>query len=194
MGRTDSGQMVLEVAQKLFSKKGYHGTSIRDIAQARGILSGSIYAHIKSKEDLLFEITNQGAEIFLSALESIVEKPGSASLKIRLGLSAHIRVIVEHLDAASVFFHEWNALSDVRRKVILEKRDRYESYWTKILTAGVESGELKIENIKFARMMILTVANSVYQWYDPEGPEGPEEIARHFTELILQGMMNSENT
>lgn len=194
MARTDSGHLVLEIAQRLFSKKGYHGTSIRDIAEERGILSGSIYAHIKSKEDLLFEITNRGADIFLEALEAVGREPGTAIFKLERGLIAHIRVIVEHLDAASVFFHEWTALSDARRKIILAKRDRYELLWTKILTAGVESGELKIENMKFARVLILTVANSVYQWYDPDGPDGPEEIAHQFTKLILQGMKNGQVT
>ncbi len=190
---TDSKQLVLEAAQKLFSKKGYYGTTVRDIAKERGILSGSIYSLIQSKEDLLFTIADTDTDGFIETLETIVKKPCSARTKICLGLIAHLKLVTEHLDASSVFFHEWNALSDTRRKVILQKRDRYESLWTEILTDGVESGELEISNVKFARMLILTVANSVYQWYDPEGPDGAEEIALHFTELILNGMVKSRN-
>jgi TetR/AcrR family transcriptional regulator, cholesterol catabolism regulator len=189
MVKTDSGHLILEAAQRLFSRKGYHGTTIRDIAEERGILSGSIYAHIKSKEDLLFEITNRGADTFLEALESAISVPGTAVEQLERGMVAHILVIVEHLDAASVFFHEWNALSEDRRKVILEKRDRYESLWAKILHTGVENGEFRVSDLKFARILILTVINSMYQWYDPKGPDGPTEIAHHFTELILQGLV-----
>ncbi len=188
MATTDKGDLILDAARKLFRKKGYHGTTIRDIAGERGILSGSIYAHIRTKEDLLFEITNEGADAFLQGLKPVAQESCGAIEKLRHGLTTHIRVVAEHLDASSVFLHEWRALSDVRRKVIQEKRDYYESLWTEILTDGVKNGELQVKDIKFARLLILSVANSVYQWYDPHGSESPEQIANHFMDLILQGM------
>jgi len=68
MPRVGRKERILEVARRFFSTKGYHGTTIRDISEASGILSGSLYAHINSKEDLLFEITDRGAEAFLGSL------------------------------------------------------------------------------------------------------------------------------
>ncbi len=186
--KTNRGQMIVKAAERLFSSKGYHGTTIRDIAQERGILSGSLYAHIDSKEDLLFHITNEGADAFLEGLEPIANGSGLAVTKLRLGLAVHIQVVADHLDAARVFFHEWRALSTARRAVIQAKRDCYESYWTTILAAGVATGEFRLIDTKFSRLLILSVANSVYEWYDPNGSANPAEVADHYANLILQGI------
>ena len=131
----------MEVARRFFSTKGYHGTTIRDISEASGILSGSLYAHINSKEDLLFEITDRGAEAFLGSLRPIVEGPGSPREKLRRGLTAHARVVADNLEGATVFFHEWKSLSKERREIIQRKRDEYESLWARIIDEGIEKGE-----------------------------------------------------
>lgn len=188
MPRIGRKEQILAAARQLFSEKGYHGTTIRDIAEASGILSGSLYAHIASKEDLLFAITNEGADAFLAALEPIAAGPGDPADKLRRGLIAHARVVADHLDAAKVFFHEWRALTDERRAVIQEKRDRYEAMWAAILEEGIRSGAFKPVNAKFARLLILSAANWLYQWYNPAGPLSPETIAEQFANLLLQGL------
>ncbi|MCL6575892.1 TetR/AcrR family transcriptional regulator [Kyrpidia sp.] len=191
MARRGRKEQILAVSERLFSEKGYHGTTIRDIAEASGILSGSLYAHIDSKEDLLFEIVNQGADNFLGALEPIIASPGNPEEKLRRGLAAHIRVVGEHLHAAKVFLHDWRALSDERRQIILEKRRRYEALWGALLEEGIQAGVFRPVHPKFAQLVILSVANWVYQWYDPEGPLGPDEIADQFARILLEGLNQS---
>nr|WP_255567432.1 TetR/AcrR family transcriptional regulator [Alicyclobacillus sp. TC] len=179
---------MLAAARKLFSEKGYHGTTIREIAEERGILSGSLYAHIDSKEDLLFAIADEGANAFIDALTPVLEKDVSAAEKLRLGLAAHIGVIAHRLEAARVFFHEWHALGKERRQEILEKRLSYEAMWDEILQQGISQGEFSADGARFARLLILSVANWVYQWYSPNGSHSPEQIAHQFSALILHGI------
>lgn len=188
MPRGDRKERILDAARYFFSTKGYHGTTIRDISDACGILSGSLYAHINSKEDLLFEITNRGAEAFLGSLRPIVEGPGSPREKLRRGLEAHAKVVADNLEAATVFFHEWKSLSGERREIIQRKRDEYETLWSRILEEGVEKGEFHGHDPKFARLLLLSAANWMYQWYQPEGPLTPEEIADRFAAIILAGI------
>src|ERR671937_2821116 len=105
-------------AARLFAEKGYHGTSIGDLAEAMGVQKGSVYAHIESKADLLWEVAREGSEAFHAALDSVPDEL-RATEKIRLALRAHLRVVAEQLDVATVFVREWRYLDDERREEIL---------------------------------------------------------------------------
>jgi TetR/AcrR family transcriptional regulator, cholesterol catabolism regulator len=191
LSKNTSKQELYDIAGKLFSKKGYHGTTIREIAEARGILSGSLYTHISSKEDLLFHITNDGAEAFLSALEPIVFSRQDAKSKLRNGLAAHIGVVTTQMDAAKVFLHDWTALGEERRAVIQEKRDKYEALWAALLAEGYADGTLVGGDPKYLRILILSVGNWVYEWYKTSGELTPEGLADQFMDIILHGVTSS---
>ncbi|MBA4493401.1 TetR/AcrR family transcriptional regulator [Paenactinomyces guangxiensis] len=187
MPKVGRREEILNIACKLFSQKGYHGTTIRDISDACGILSGSLYAHINTKEDLLFEITDRGAQAFLESLRPIVESEATAEEKLKRALKAHIQVIEQNLEAATVFFHEWKALTNGRRDTIQEKRDQYEALWGRILSEGAAAGEFADLDEKFARLLILSVGNWLYQWYRPGGDLSAEEISERFADMMLKG-------
>src|ERR671914_1859732 len=100
-------------AARLFAAKGYHGTSIGDLAEAMGVQKGSLYAHIEGKQDLLFETMRAGAEAFHGALDAIPEAL-PATEKIRLALRGHLRVVADQLEVATVFVQEWRYLEGER--------------------------------------------------------------------------------
>src|SRR5256885_2885913 len=93
-------------AARLFAEKGYHGTSIGDLAEAMGVQKGSLYAHIDSKADLLWEVARDGAAAFHAALDAVPDEL-PATEKIRRALRAHLRVVAEQLDVAPGFVREW---------------------------------------------------------------------------------------
>lgn len=187
MAKGTSKQELYNIAGKLFSKKGYHGTTIREIAEARGILSGSLYTHISSKEDLLFHIVDDGAEAFLSALRPIAEGHQDAKSKLKDGLAAHIRVVTTQMDAAKVFLHDWTALGDERRQTIQLKRDEYEALWARIIGEGYRAGVFTNGDPKYLRILVLSVGNWVYEWYRTSGDLSPEGLAEQFMQIILNG-------
>src|SRR6266581_7992631 len=113
------------LAARLFAQKGYHGTSIGDIAEALGVQKGTLYSHIASKEDLLYETMREGAAAFHAALDAIPEEL-PATEKIRLALRSHLRVVADQLDVATVFVQEWRYLEGERRDEIVGERRRYE--------------------------------------------------------------------
>lgn len=193
MPRVGRREEILEIACRLFSQKGYHGTTIRDISEACGILSGSLYAHINTKEDLLYEITDRGANAFIQSLKPIVEEEINATEKMRKALRAHVQVIEENLEAATVFFHEWKSLSKDRLQKILEKRKEYEQLWSSIIEQGIREGEFQHIDPKFARLMILSIGNWIYQWYQPHGELSGEEIADQFMKMILNGFKSERS-
>src|SRR5438046_228301 len=93
-------------AARLFAEKGFHGTSTGDLAEAMGVQKGSLYTHIRSKGDLLWEVARDGAETFHAALDAVSDD-APATERIRLALRAHLRVVAEQLDVATVFVREW---------------------------------------------------------------------------------------
>ncbi len=188
MAERSRRDLILRAARTLFKEKGYHATTVRDIAEMSGVLSGSLYAHIRTKEDLLFEITDEIADCFLSRLEEIVLSEASAVEKFRRALHAHIQVVADNLDAASVFSHEWRALSDERRAVIQAKRDRYENLWASILAEGVQEGSFHSDHLRFARVVTLSVANWLYQWFRPDGELTAAEVADELATVLLRGL------
>ncbi|MCL6452544.1 MAG: TetR/AcrR family transcriptional regulator [Alicyclobacillus sp.] len=182
-------EQILQAARALFREKGYHATTIRDIADEAGMLSGSLYAHIRTKEDLLFEITDEIADQFLDEMKAVAGRSLPPDALLRQGLAAHLRVVSTHLDAASVFMHEWRGLSPDRRRVIQEKRDAYEQMWAGILEAGAAAGVFRREGLRFARLVVLSVANWSYQWLHPGGVLSAEQLADQLAEVLLSGLL-----
>jgi AcrR family transcriptional regulator len=195
-------------AARLFAEKGYHGTSIGDLAEAMGVQKGSLYAHIESKADLLWEVAREGSAAFHTALDAVPED-GPVVERIRAALRAHLCVVAEQLDVATVFVREWRYLEGERREEFVAERRRYEERFRALFREGRELGELRTDlDDATAALLALSAANWAYTWLRPggrpstavtsrpgpdgsaDGPSSPEtdELADRFTALLLDGM------
>src|SRR5437763_9332270 len=177
---------LLRQAARLFAEKGYHGTSTGDLAEAMGVQKGSLYAHIRSKEDLLWEVAREGAAAFHAALDDVPDRL-PATEKIRLALRAHLRVVAEQLDVATVFVREWRYLEGERRDEFVAERRRYEERFRALFREGRELGELRTDlDEATSTLLALSAANWAYTWLRP-GSE-TDALADRFYEFLLDGM------
>jgi AcrR family transcriptional regulator len=173
-------------AARLFAEKGYHGTSVGDLAEALGMQKGSLYTHIDSKADLLWDVAREGAEAFHAALDSIPED-GPILERISAALRAHLRVVAEQLDIATVFVREWRYLEGERREQFLAERRRYEERVRALFREGRELGQLRTDlDDGTAALLTLSAANWAYTWLRPGADT--DELADRFTALLLDGM------
>jgi TetR/AcrR family transcriptional regulator, cholesterol catabolism regulator len=173
-------------AARLFAQKGYHGTSIGDLAEAMGVQKGSLYAHIAGKQDLLSQTMRDGAHTFHAALDAIPEKL-SASEKIRLALRGHLRVVAEQLEVATVFVQEWKYLEGERLEEIVSERRRYEERIRELFREGRELGELRSDLDEVAAaLLLLSAANWAYTWLR-EGTD-TDALADRLYRLLVDGM------
>src|SRR5918998_2297004 len=173
-------------AARLFAQKGYHGTSIGDLAEAMGVQKGSLYAHIASKEDLLYATMREGADAFHAALDGIDERL-PATEKIRLALRAHLRVVAEQLDVATVFVREWRYLEGDRHEEIVAERRRYEERFRALFREGRELGELRTDlDDAAAVLLVLSAANWAYTWLPPDADT--DELADRFFAILVDGV------
>jgi AcrR family transcriptional regulator len=173
-------------AARLFAEKGYHGTSIGEIAGALGVHKGSLYAHIQSKQDLLYETMREGARAFHAGLDAIEEELRPIE-KIRFALRSHLRVVADQLDVATVFVQEWRYLEGERREEILAERRRYEERVRGLFREGRERGELRSDlEDATAALLVLSASNWAYTWLRPGADT--DELADGFFRLLLDGM------
>jgi AcrR family transcriptional regulator len=173
-------------AARLFAQKGYHGTSIGDLARAIGVQKGSLYAHIDSKQDLLHETMRDGAAAFHGALDAIPDGL-PATEKIRLALRAHLRIVSEQLEVATVFVREWRYLEGDRRDEILAERHRYEERIRELFREGRELSELRADlDDAGAALLFLSAANWAYTWLRPG--YDTDALADRFYALLLDGI------
>ncbi len=185
MEKANRRDEILGAAGQLFSRRGFHATSMRDLARAVNLQGGSLYAHIQSKEEVLFELVNRAADEFLSNAEMI---PAHLSPKERLEqlIRGHLEVIVRELDNATVFFHEWKFLNPDLQRKITARRDAYESHFRKIIEEGVRKGEFEVEDARLATIFVLSALNWTYHWYRPGGKLTLELLSRHYCDLVFK--------
>jgi AcrR family transcriptional regulator len=173
-------------AARLFAAKGYHGTSIGDLAEAMGVQKGSLYAHISSKQDLLYETMAEGARAFHGGLDEIRDD-APATEKIRLALRSHLQVVADQLDVATVFVQEWRYLEGERREEIVAERRRYEERIRALFREGRDLGELRSDlDDATAALLVLSAVNWAYTWLQPG--RDTDDLADRFYYLLVDGM------
>jgi AcrR family transcriptional regulator len=186
--RTD----LTRAAARLFAEKGYHGTSTADLAESLGVQKGSLYAHIESKADLLWEVAREGAAAFHAALDAVPDD-GPAIERIRAALRGHLRVVAEQLDVATVFTREWRYLQGERRDQFLAERRRYEERVRALFQEGRERGDLRTDlDDATAALLALSAVNWAYTWLRPGSDT--DALADRFTVLLVDGMRGYATT
>ncbi len=173
-------------AARLFAEKGYHGTSVGDLAAAMGVHKGSLYSHMESKQELLFSTLASGAEVFHGALDAIPDELAAVE-KIRLALRAHLRIVAEQLDVATVWTQEWRYLEGERLGEFVAARRRYEERIRALFQEGVDLSELRADlDVSAAALLFLSAANWAYTWLAPG--RDTDAVADRFFFLLVEGM------
>jgi TetR/AcrR family transcriptional regulator, cholesterol catabolism regulator len=179
---------IYDVAERLFSERGYHATTIREIARALQIEGGSLYSHISGKQDLLYQIVLRGSEQFLGAAREAYGMAEPARVRLYELMRRHLAIIAESRPRAIVHFHEWRHLDQQHQATIRARRDKYESYIREIVREGVAAGEFAPYDERLVGLQILSLLNWTYQWYAPGGTWNADELAERFFEILMRGM------
>lgn len=189
--RGERKQSIIEAAQRLFSEKGYIGVSVRELADAVGLETSSIYSHFEAKEDILWDIALHCASDFNKTIKPIFDSELNTKSKLKEMIVAHVNVTLENRQAAAVFVSEWRHLTEPRRSNYSYMRNTYEQMFREVIADGVKENLLRQIDEKFAALTILSALNWTYQWYNPERESSPIEIGDALSELLLNGLVRS---
>lgn len=177
---------VIDAAGRLFSERGYHGTSMRDLGNELGLLGSSLYSHVTSKEDLLVEVVERGARLFDESAQRAVTADRSGAERLRALVAGHVDVVVDHLEEVRTYLNEARFLEADQRRRIVGARDRYEAHFREAIALGITDGSLPwTTEPKLGGIMVLSILNALERWYDPDGEfDRAELVARIWTFLV----------
>jgi AcrR family transcriptional regulator len=177
---------LVDVAARLFAERGYHGTSMADLAEAMGVQKGSLYSLTESKQELLVAVARDGATAFHAALDGVPEDLTPLE-RIRSALGAHLEVVAAQLDSATVFTREWRFLQEPARSAFRAERRRYEERWHELLREAADRGALRADlDVDAAVLLVLSAANWAYTWLRPGADT--TALADRFFAILLDGV------
>ena len=186
MVETTRRREIEAAASALFHERGYSGTSVRDIARALDIQGASLYAHVASKEDVLWSIVDRTAARFEDAAAGALRAhrpPTDPAELLGALVRAHVDVVVEDIERASVFVHEWRALTPTGARDVARRRDAYEARFRSVIETGVQTGAFAAVDPTAAAAFILTALNGLVAWYRPSGRLDAAQIADIYTAM-----------
>lgn len=176
---------LIRTAGRLFREQGYDATTIRDIAAAVGMRSGSPFYHFKSKQELLKAVVLEGMQAALAAIEAVAARRLGPRETFQSLIRAHLDTILEHGgDFVPVLLHEWRSLSDESRAEIVATKDRYEAIWQKTLQDLKQAGLIR-DDSSLARLLIFGSINWTAQWYRADGKLSIDQLAQRTAEFFL---------
>jgi AcrR family transcriptional regulator len=188
--RRQRSDAILASAVAAFGKHGYHGTSMREIADALELTKGSIYHYFENKAEILYAAHDRSLERMQRALERIEATEPDPAVELHELIVEHVRAMVDGFHGTALAL-ELDALPEPERRRIVARRDRYERGLRRIIERGVASRSLRKVDPRLTGFAILGAVNWIARWYRPTGQADAESIGRTFAELFLRGMQTS---
>lgn len=181
---------ILNAATQLFREKGFLGTTTQELADAVGLVKGTLYYHIGSKEELLYRIHEQVTEEGITRWQAIIDatRDMPAPEVLRRMIVEHCLIIDEYRDWVAVFSDEMKYLSGELRDRVREKRAEYQSLFEEAIRRGVKRGELVTDDPHLTAVVTLGMLNAMHRWYSPGGRLTPECIGEIMTSIFLDGI------
>jgi AcrR family transcriptional regulator len=181
----ETAERVRQSALRLFAKRGYEATGIRDVARDAGLSLATLYHYIDSKEDLLLDITRTSMHDLRDAANEALAGAETPAERLAALVRAHVTVHGRQRLEALVSDTEIRSLSEAERKGVIKLRDRYESQWQQAIDEGIASGDFHAEDPGLVRLALLQMCTGVAYWYSPAGPKSLPHIADTFADLAL---------
>lgn len=182
-------QEILNAGAKIFHQKGYHNANISDIAKEVGILKGSLYYYIKSKEELLSFVIGPPIKIYVKNLVKILDSDDAADVMLEKAVIAHMSTMDVNFDSQAVFLKELVNLPEPAKSEILVYVDKYKELWLELINRGISQKIFRDDiDKKVILLSILGMTNWTFRWYKPGREHTAKDIGRMYTRFILDGL------
>jgi AcrR family transcriptional regulator len=183
-------EAILAIAAEIFSQKGFAATTVREIADAAGILSGSLYHHFDSKETMVDEIISKFINEMVTSYTAIVDEVEEPTEALRQLIRTAFAAIVHHRAAVTVAQNESHYLQQFDRFAYLA--DGYaavERLWVTVLRRGIASGVFKPDlDTKLTYLFMRDAIWVTVRWYKPGGRYKVDQLAESYIEFVLDGI------
>jgi TetR/AcrR family transcriptional regulator, cholesterol catabolism regulator len=177
---------LIRVSARLFRERGFDGTTIRDIAQAVGMRSGSPFYHFKTKQEILAAVMEEGLTAGLPTAAAIVAATLAPRDKFRALLRAHLEIVLgEGHDFIPVLLYDWRCLTPELRQRVQRLRDRYDQLWQDVVRELAAAGLLRSDSA-VARLLLTGAVNYTVLWYKAGQGWSLDQVADEAATLFLR--------
>ena len=180
---------ILDVAAAVFDERGYHESSVQDIADAAGLTKGGLYHHVSSKEATLFAINERYLEAALAEISSIAAQDVPILERIHKLVVAIATQHDTYYPDLRVTLREFDVLGDNYRKPLIVLRDQCQGIIRTLIEEGIAEGSIVDEDPEILLMLLWGTLNWMCMWYRRDGKYSAAELGQHFAELIQRAVV-----
>jgi len=181
-------QEIQQEALIMMKEVGFSGLTMRTLAKKLGIEAPSLYNHLKSKDDLLVTVCSKIADQLETQILEVNDIYFNAKDKLKMAIQGHVDVLTQNITASFVFVNEWRFLPLEEKKLFIQRRDKYELEFRRILDLGIKEGNLQFSDVKITSQILLSALNSIVDWYNPHGDLSPDDVALQLFKFVGSGI------
>jgi AcrR family transcriptional regulator len=186
----DREEQLIEVAARIFHEQGYEAASLQEIADEVGLLKGSLYYYIKTKEDLLWRIVMRPHVAAMALVEECSTMEASPAERLSWFITAYANMLAKDKIFVTVYLSELDRLSPDRLKIIRRERDRFITFMVDLIEEGQRSGAFRAGgNAEVLALAILGMLNASARWYGARRPHSPETVIESILLLVSSGII-----
>lgn len=180
-------QALLQAAGRAFSRKGFHNTSLDDVAKVLGVTKTAIYYYVRNKHELLFECHKCSLDLGDIAFKKAKADGKNSRDVLQIFLLHYIEMLTNAFGPCAVLLED-SALRPPDRKIILARRDAVSRRLRELISAGQTDGSIAGVDPKMTELFLMGAVNWMTRWYSPDGAMTGRKIAEHFITLLFEGI------
>lgn len=180
-------EVLLREAAASFNRRGYHGTSLAEIAKKLGVTKAALYTYVPSKEELLYYCHDSAMDTAFESLRQAQAEGGTGLQKLTSTLRGYLKLMLGE-EGGYVVLLEENAMKPLHVRAIIKRRDQFEEGLRELVVEGIADGSIVTCNPKLAVFMALGALNWGRKWYRPNGPWTGEQIAFSLTQMLERSL------
>lgn len=185
--RAAKREAVLRTAARFFNRKGFHATSLDDVAAALNVTKPTIYHYFANKDEILFECTRRGLDAIIEASRRTAGQGGTAAERLRGMLTAYAMVMMDDYGICVARTQDHLLAKPSRTHFRALKRE-IDALFRQVIAEGVEDGSLQVRDVRIASFTAAQALNGLGNWFSPEGPAGAPETARLVVATLMDGL------
>lgn len=185
--RAAKREAVLRTAARFFNEKGFHATSLGDVAAALNVTKPTIYHYFVNKDEILFECTRRGLDAIIEASRRSAGQGGTAAERLRRMLKAYATVMMDDYGICVARTQD-HLLAEGSRKQFRALKREIDTLIRQVIAAGQEDGSLQVRDVRIATFTAAQALNGLGNWYNPDGPVSVDETARLVVATLMDGL------
>ncbi len=172
----------------MMKEVGFSGLTMRTLAKKLGMEAPSLYNHLQSKDDLLVTVCSNIADQLETHILEVNDIYFNAKDRLKMAIKGHVNVLTQNITASFVFVNEWRFLPVEDKNLFIQRRDKYELEFRRILDLGIKEGNLQFSDVKITSQILLSALNSIVDWYKPDGGLTPDDVALQLFKFVGSGI------